>query len=232
MHGVPTVRLLIKPTFDALKRLGGTGDSESIQKEVIEIMGLDYDVINAPHKDRSCTELEYNLKWARTNLKNAKIIENLEKGIWRILPEYRNHFMTADEANDIAKYRESKNSYVKNSSPSIINLEYIKNNYNNLTQQIKQFNEERDWDQFHSPENLAKSISIEAGELLECFQWNNDYNKEEVCEELADVFTYCIMMADKLGVNPEEIILNKLEKTKKKYPIEKAKGVSTKYNKL
>ena len=103
---------------------------------------------------------------------------------------------------------------------------------NILTQQIRQFNEERDWDQFHSPENLAKSISIEAGELLECFQWNNDYNKEEVCEELADVFTYCIMMADKLGVNPEEIILNKLEKTKKKYPVEKAKGVSTKYDKL
>lgn len=99
--------------------------------------------------------------------------------------------------------------------------------------QIRQFNKERDWDQFHSPENLAKSISIEAGELLECFQWNSEnYNKEEVCEELADVFTYCIMMADKLNVDPEEIILKKLEKTKKKYPVEKAKGVSTKYNKL
>ena len=98
--------------------------------------------------------------------------------------------------------------------------------------QIKQFNEERDWDQFHSPENLAKSISIEAGELLECFQWNNNYDKEEVCEELADVFTYCIQMAMKLGVDPEEIILKKLEKTKKKYPVDKAKGVSTKYNKL
>ncbi|MCR5146989.1 MAG: nucleotide pyrophosphohydrolase [Clostridia bacterium] len=101
-----------------------------------------------------------------------------------------------------------------------------------LIKEIEQFNKERDWDQFHSPENLAKSIAIEAGELLECFQWNNDYNKGEVCEELADVFTYCIMMADKLGVNPEEIILNKLEKTRKKYPVEKAKGVSTKYNKL
>ena len=98
--------------------------------------------------------------------------------------------------------------------------------------QIRQFNKERDWDQFHSPENLAKSISIEAGELLECFQWNDNYDKEEVCEELADVFTYCIMMADKLNVDPEEIILKKLEKTKKKYPVEKAKGVSTKYNKL
>ena len=101
-----------------------------------------------------------------------------------------------------------------------------------IMQEIKQFNEERDWDQFHSPENLAKSISIEAGELLECFQWNNNYDKEEVCEELADVFTYCIQMAMKLGVDPEEIILKKLEKTKKKYPVDKAKGVSTKYNKL
>ena len=82
-----------------------------------------------------------------------------------------------------------------------------------LTKIIRDFNEERDWDQFHSPENLAKSI-------------------EEVCEELADVFTYCIMMAEKLGVKPEDIILKKLEKTKKKYPVEKARGVSTKYNKL
>ncbi len=101
-----------------------------------------------------------------------------------------------------------------------------------LMQEIKQFNEERDWDQFHSPENLAKSISIEAGELLECFQWNNNYDKEEVCEELADVFTYCLQMAMKLGVDPEEIILEKLDKTRKKYPVDKAKGVSTKYNKL
>lgn len=101
-----------------------------------------------------------------------------------------------------------------------------------LMEEIKKFNKERDWDQFHSPENLAKSISIESGELLECFQWNDNYDKDEVCEELADVFTYCIQMAMKLGVEPEEIILKKLEKTKKKYPVEKAKGVSTKYNKF
>lgn len=102
-----------------------------------------------------------------------------------------------------------------------------------LMKKISKFNEERDWDKFHSPENLAKSISIEAGELLECFQWDSqNYNKEEVCEELADVFTYCILMAMKLNVDPEDIILNKLEKTNKKYPVEKAKGVSTKYNKL
>ena len=101
-----------------------------------------------------------------------------------------------------------------------------------LMKEIDIFNKERDWDQFHSLENLAKSISIEAGELLECFQWNNDYDKEEVCEELADVFTYCIQMAMKLGVDPKEIILKKLDKTRKKYPVEKAKGVSTKYNKF
>ena len=101
-----------------------------------------------------------------------------------------------------------------------------------LMKEIKQFNAERDWDQFHSPENLAKSIAIESGELLECFQWNNNFNKDEVCEELADVFTYCIMMADKLGVDPKEIVLKKLDKTRKKYPVDKAKGVSTKYNKL
>ena len=99
-------------------------------------------------------------------------------------------------------------------------------------EEILKFNEERDWDQFHSPENLAKSISIEAGELLECFQWNNEYDLEEVKEELADVINYCILMADKLGVDPKQIVLNKMEKTAKKYPVEKSKGKSTKYNKL
>lgn len=103
---------------------------------------------------------------------------------------------------------------------------------NEVKEQIKQFNEERDWDQFHSPENLAKSISIEAGELLECFQWNNNFDKGEVCEELADVVNYCILLADKLDVELEDIILAKLEKTRKKYPVDKAKGKSTKYDKL
>ena len=103
---------------------------------------------------------------------------------------------------------------------------------NELIKKIRNFNEERDWDQFHSPENLAKSISIEAGELLECFQWNNEYDIEEVKEELADVINYCIQMADKLGVDPKQIVLDKMEKTAKKYPVDKAKGVSTKYNKL
>ena len=84
--------------------------------------------------------------------------------------------------------------------------------------EIEKFNRERDWDQFHSPENLAKSIAIEAGELLECFQWNNNYNKDNVCDELADVFNYCFQLASKLKVNPEEIILNKVNNTSIKPP--------------
>lgn len=102
-----------------------------------------------------------------------------------------------------------------------------------VIEEIQKFNDERNWGQFHTPENLAKSISIEAGELLECFQWDSEnFNKQDVYEELADVFTYCVQMAMVLGVSPEEIILKKLEKTKKKYPVEKAKGKSTKYDKL
>ena len=102
----------------------------------------------------------------------------------------------------------------------------------NIMKEIKQFTEERDWDQFHSQENLVKSISIEAGELLECFQWNNNYNIDEVKSELADVLNYSLLLADKLGVDPEQIILDKMKITAQKYPIDKAKGVSTKYNKL
>jgi NTP pyrophosphatase (non-canonical NTP hydrolase) len=101
-----------------------------------------------------------------------------------------------------------------------------------LQEKIEKFNEERDWDQFHSPENLAKSISIEAGDLLVLFQWNNEYDLEEVKDELADVINYCLLMADKLGVDPKQIVLDKMEKTAKKYPVEKAKGKSLKYDKL
>lgn len=97
---------------------------------------------------------------------------------------------------------------------------------------IRKFTEDRDWEQFHTPENLAKSISIEAGELLECFQWNNEYKLENVKEELADVLTYCLMMADAVGVDPIEIIREKMAKNATKYPVEKAKGNSKKYTEL
>ena len=101
-----------------------------------------------------------------------------------------------------------------------------------LKEELRVFNQAMDWGQFHTPENLAKSISIEAAELLECFQWNSDYNMEDVCEELADVYSYAVMMADVLDIDLEEIALEKLEKTKTKYPVDKFKGISTKYNKL
>ena len=99
-------------------------------------------------------------------------------------------------------------------------------------EEIRKFNEERDWDQFHTPENLAKSISIEAGELLECFQWNNEYDKEHLCEELADVYSYVLMMADEIGVDLEEITLQKIEKNKAKYPADVFRGNSAKYNEI
>ena len=99
-------------------------------------------------------------------------------------------------------------------------------------ERIRQFNRDRDWEQFHTPENLAKSIVIEAGELLECFQWSNQFDPQAVKEELADVVTYCIDMADALGVDLEEIILEKMVKNEKKYPVEKAKGNSKKYTEL
>ena len=102
-----------------------------------------------------------------------------------------------------------------------------------LSIRIKKFNEDRDWDQFHSPGNLAKSISIEAAELLECFQWNDtDYNRNDVIEELADVMNYCIQMSQVLEVDLIDIINAKMDVSEKKYPVDKAKGVSTKYNKL
>ena len=101
-----------------------------------------------------------------------------------------------------------------------------------LMQRIDKFNKDRDWDQFHSPVNLAKSISIEANELLECYQWNDNANIEDVKEELADVMNYCLQLSMVLGLNPIDIMNNKMDKTEKKYPVDKAKGVSTKYNKL
>ena len=102
-----------------------------------------------------------------------------------------------------------------------------------VKQRIDKFNKDRDWDKFHSPSNLAKSISIEANELLECFQWNDtEFDLEDVLEELADVMNYCIQMSQVLKVDIIDIINAKMDKTEKKYPVDKAKGVSTKYNKL
>ena len=96
---------------------------------------------------------------------------------------------------------------------------------------IRKFTDDRDWNQFHSPGNLAKSISIEASELLECFQWDDKkFDIEHVKEELADVLVYCRNMLDVLGLDEDEIVNSKMDKNEAKYPIEKSKGNSLKYD--
>lgn len=98
--------------------------------------------------------------------------------------------------------------------------------------QLRAFVDDRDWAQFHTPANLAKSISIEAAELLELFQWSEDADEAKVREELADVLTYCFLLADRIGAEPGQLILDKLALTRAKYPTEKARGRSDKYDRL
>ena len=97
---------------------------------------------------------------------------------------------------------------------------------------IRRFSDDRDWDQFHSPENLAKSIVIEAAELLECFQWSDDYDIQHIKEELADVIVYCRNMLEKLDLDVDEIVNMKMEQNEQKYPVDKAKGSAAKYDRL
>ncbi len=98
---------------------------------------------------------------------------------------------------------------------------------------IRRFVSDRDWEQYHTPANLAKSISIEANELLECFQWSDtDFDLEHVKEELADVMVYCRNMLDSLELDEDEIINDKMTKNEEKYPVEKAKGSAAKYDQL
>jgi len=101
-----------------------------------------------------------------------------------------------------------------------------------LLAELREFVAERDWDQFHAPENLAKSISIESGELLEQFQWGEPEDDGHAVEELADVLTYCLLLADKFGVDPVQIVREKLAETRAKYPVEKSRGRSTRYDRI
>ena len=100
-------------------------------------------------------------------------------------------------------------------------------------ERIRKFTEDRDWDQFHSPANLAKSIVIEAAELLECFQWNEtEYDLQPIKEELADVLVYSQNLLDKLELDADEIVNMKMEQNEAKYPVDKAKGNAVKYTEL
>ena len=98
---------------------------------------------------------------------------------------------------------------------------------------IRKFTSDRDWEQFHTPANLAKSICIEAGELLECFQWSETgYDREHVKEELADVLVYCRNLLDELDLDEDEIVNSKMDKNEAKYPAELARGSAAKYTEL
>ena len=98
---------------------------------------------------------------------------------------------------------------------------------------IRKFTADREWEQYHTPANLAKSISIEAAELLECFQWSDtEYNLGHGKEELADVMVYCRNLLDELGLDEDEIINAKMTQNEAKYPVEKARGSAAKYDQL
>jgi NTP pyrophosphatase (non-canonical NTP hydrolase) len=100
-------------------------------------------------------------------------------------------------------------------------------------ERIRKFTEDRDWDQFHSPANLAKSIVIESAELLECFQWSDEeYDLQHIKEELADVLVYSQNLLDKLDLDADEIVNMKMAQNEAKYPIEKARGRAAKYDRL
>lgn len=108
------------------------------------------------------------------------------------------------------------------------------NDIKELMHEIDAFTQDRDWDQFHNPKDLAVALSIEASELLEAFLWKQpeDAKIEKVREELADVFNYALLIASRYGFDVAEIVREKLEKNARKYPVEKARGVATKYDEL
>ena len=103
-----------------------------------------------------------------------------------------------------------------------------------ITNALIKFRNDRDWEQFHNPKDLALALNIEASELLELFLWKNseDANKEKVKEELADVFSFAFLLADKYGLDVKQIILDKISLNGEKYPIDKAKGTAKKYDEL
>ena len=103
-----------------------------------------------------------------------------------------------------------------------------------ILEELRQFNQERDWDQFHNGKDLAIGLSVEAAELLETFLWKapEDANLDKIREELADVLNYAFQMADKYNLDIKDIMLEKIRKNAEKYPVEKARGVATKYSEL
>lgn len=103
-----------------------------------------------------------------------------------------------------------------------------------ILKELRQFNLDRDWDQFHNGKDLAIGLSVETSELLECFLWKDpeDASLDKIREELADVLNYAFQMADKYNLDIKQIMLDKIQKNAEKYPVEKAKGSAKKYNEL
>jgi len=103
-----------------------------------------------------------------------------------------------------------------------------------IIQALLKFRNERDWEQFHNPKDLALAINVEAGELLELFLWKNadEANKEKLKEELADIFAFAFLLAEKYQFDVKNIVFEKIKKNAEKYPVEKAKGTAKKYNEL
>jgi NTP pyrophosphatase (non-canonical NTP hydrolase) len=103
-----------------------------------------------------------------------------------------------------------------------------------IIQKLIEFRNERDWEQFHNAKDLAVAISIEAGELLELFLWKKaeEADKEKIKKELADIFAFAFLLADKYDLNVKEIVMQKIDENQRKYPLEKAKGTAKKYNEL
>ncbi|MDQ0966928.1 NTP pyrophosphatase (non-canonical NTP hydrolase) [Flavobacterium sp. W4I14] len=103
-----------------------------------------------------------------------------------------------------------------------------------ITAALLKFRDERDWAQFHNPKDLALALNIEAAELLELFLWKNaeDANVDKIKEELADVFSYALLLAEKYNLDVKQIILDKIKLNDSKYPVDKAKGSAKKYDEL
>ena len=103
-----------------------------------------------------------------------------------------------------------------------------------ILRRLRQFRDDRDWQQFHNPKDLAVALSIEASELLEAFLWKSpeDADPEKVKEELADVLAYALLLSDAYGFDIQQIILDKIERNEEKYPVDKARGSAKKYNEL
>ena len=113
--------------------------------------------------------------------------------------------------------------------------------FRKISERLKKFSKDRNWEQYHSPKNLAMALSVEVAELVEIFQWSNDGGTKEIKdpetrkqieEEIADIFNYLVKFVDLMEIDLEKISLEKIQKNDEKYPVEKSKGKSEKYNKL